>query len=233
MLGLADGLLVGMATTTPKNSENRGVAHRDLGYCVGMWKAEPDKGSTWPTEMRIAVDLHNPELLRLLYARDSWRLDASEDLPGLGPSPAPVQITDAQRSAFAKDWSGHWSELRSWLFELEHLKSTKGIEKFTEKIAAPPIWYDVLHGDLFPEEDFEIWRAGLRSFHSDPLDEQPERKSFDALKRAWERGLTNILVLPYESPVSRVLSPHTIEIDFATYAEPELFDSALDHFSAN
>ncbi|GAA1953815.1 hypothetical protein GCM10009717_19670 [Agromyces allii] len=61
-------------------------------------------------------------------------------------------------------------------------------------------------------------------------EEQPERRSLDALITAWRHGLTKIVTIPCRGSFTRVIGPHALLITDETRADADAFSTALDQF---
>lgn len=195
--------------------------------------------------MVITFDDDPGSLVELLWMRDAWGLK-----PQHGDVPPPlVDSLDPQVNeddeVDVEAWRAAWPEL--WNSTLRHAgeardpalfdairstanNSAEGMELLAR--ITGPSWHD-----RFGEaglERYHPWQTsqfrrrtvGLRT----SVEEQPERRSLEALITAWHQGLTKIVTIPCRGAFTRIIGEHTLLMTDETRADADAFSAALHHF---
>lgn len=210
----------------------------------------PMPGNPWPHEMTITVDDSPATLLELLWVRDTWDLSIAIDAPGPlidAPQPEPSDVRAAQDVAV---WEHTWPQL--WSGAVERAAEEQSL-LLLERLMRPdldpderaellqqligPTWHDRFD-DAGLGDAFLAWQSRhtgrlvdrMHSRHE--ANENPERRSLDALIPAWERGLTRIVVVPCEGSFTRTIGPHALLVTAQTRDDPERYREALAEFTA-
>lgn len=207
----------------------------------------PIPGNPWPHDMMITVDDDPVSLVELLWIRDAWELrpDHGDAPPRLVDSPA-AQMNRAVEVDI-EAWRAAWPEL--WDATLRHagkihdpalfdaIHATAGYSPERMALLAQltgPSWRDRF-GDT-GLDGFQAWQES--QFHSratnrpTSVEEQPERRSLDALIEAWRHGLTKIVTIPCRGSFTRAIGPHALLITDETRADPNSFSTALRQFKS-
>lgn len=96
-----------------------------------------------------------------------------------------------------------------------------------------PTWRDQFGDDAFMDQ-YEPWNrasfdAGPRR-HLQFLTEEPERVSLAALIRAWQAGLTKVVIIPCLDTYTRVIGRHALLMTAETRNDPQRYSEALKQF---
>ncbi|QAY74798.1 hypothetical protein ET445_00770 [Agromyces protaetiae] len=201
--------------------------------------------------MVITVDDDSQAVLDLLWVREAWELEpVGDDLPPrLAHGPARVSETvRADASADPVSWQQAWPGL--WQATLAHaarphdpcvfealgrtddgsperrellgrLIGPRAREDFGEPAFADPAYLEWTHA-RFQEH---MLRRPLNA------EDQPERRSLDALIRAWRAGLEKVVAIPCVGTFTRMLGPHTLLVTGETRRDPARYAEALAWFA--
>ncbi|MFF2369300.1 hypothetical protein [Agromyces sp. NPDC058110] len=195
--------------------------------------------------MLITVEDDPVALVELLWIRDAWDLlpDHDDAPPPLVDAPDPHVGGHAEGDIEA--WRQAWPEL--WDATLRHagkiqdpalfdaIRDTAGYSP--ERMAlldqlTGPSWHDRFGNTGF--ERFQPWQdAQFRQRAADrptSPDEQPERRSLDALIHAWRLGLTKIVTIPCRGSFTRAIGSHSLLVTDQTRADAAAYSAALGRF---
>ena len=209
-----------------------------------MRSNRPMPGNPWPHDMTITVEDDPHTLLDLLWIREAWGLEPiGDDLP-----PLLVATLERERREpdprWADAWPGLWraclehagAEREPGLIERLHGQSIDPAERAELRgRLAGPSWRDEF-GDAALTERHEAWSAArteellARMRHPRPLDEEPERRSLDALIPAWRSGLTKLVVIPCRGTFTRRVGPNALLVTAETRDDPARYAGALAAF---
>lgn len=208
-----------------------------------MRSAFPIKGNPWPHDMTISVANDADQVMELLWVREAWGLHPVGDVPPLLVDP-PAEVRETSEAALWEDaWPGMWNAV------VQHAGRTVDPASLREITATPagspvradllaqlrgPTWRDRF-GDAAFDDRYPAWNRGLfearKAARPRSLDEEPERRSLDALVPAWEAGLTRIVTIPCHGEHTRVISDSALLVTDATRADPDLYSAALAWFA--
>lgn len=210
-----------------------------------MRSSVPIPGNPWPHDMVITVDDDPGSLVELLWIRDAWGLKPHHDdvPPPLVDSPDPRVNEDDEVDIEA--WQAAWPEL--WNSTLRHagevrdpalfdaIRSTANNSAERMELLARitgPSWHD-----RFGEaglERYQLWQTSQFRRRTVGLptsvEEQPERRSLEALITAWRRGLTKIVTIPCRGAFTRIIGAHTLLMTDETRVDADAFSAALHQF---
>lgn len=195
----------------------------------------------WPADMVITIEDHATQLWELLWVREALGLLSQGDVPPPlvdGPEPSPPWSVREQAQA----WSQLWHDA---LHNTAHVIDRPQFERVaTLTPGSPeradalqrlrgPSWRDRFGDDDF-DERFDAWNARrfeqLASSMRRSLDEHPERRSVDALARAWRAGLRKVVTLPCVGEHTRTIGPEALLVTECTREDPARYDAALGAF---
>lgn len=210
----------------------------------------PMPGNPWPHEMTIAVEDNQATLLEMLWVRDAWGLSVSVDAPGpLIDSPKP-EAPEARAAQDVTVWEHAWPQL--WTGAVAHAAEEQSpllLERLMRPDLDPGERAELLQqltgptwGDRFDDaglgDAFQAWQSRHTGRLIDRMharhkaNENPERRSLDALIPAWKRGLTRIVVIPCEGSFTRTIGPRALLVTAQTRDDPERYREALAEFTA-
>lgn len=181
--------------------------------------------------VRVAVRPREMHLLELLYLRSAWVLEV--DVPDVDPRPprSGFDLPAGDRERVTRHWQERWDLAWGWALRSVPLEAavTPPVE-VAQTLGAAPYWD--LEGEFTaPRAGFDAWVERTGPIGSRPLHEIPERRAFDALTEAWERGLRCIFVLPYEGRQVQQQDQRTLTVSTTVREDPSLFRAALESFS--
>jgi hypothetical protein len=206
----------------------------------------PIPGEPWPHDMVITVDDDLGSLVELLWIREAWGLKPrGDDLPPLLVDP-PRLGTNEHEEVDVGAWQAAWPEL--WIAVLRHAGEIrdpglfdavhKTADNSTERAQliariTGPSWRDRFGGAAL-DERYQAWTASrFREQVPRPLvsfEDQPERRSLDALITAWRRGLTKIVTIPCRGEFTRVIGEHSLLVTDETRNDADMLSAALLQF---
>ena len=171
--------------------------------------------------MVIRVDDEPAALLTLLFIRDAWGLADCGTPADLDPMPR--RGTSALPGAASRDeWSARWLTAweRTWVWY-------EGPGAVSPTPTFPPLWQAQYGPDGIDRDALNQWREAVRRPRSVRLEDEPERRSVDALAGAWRTGIDSILVLPYRGYYASRIGNHQLVVSKTTREDPELYARAL------
>jgi hypothetical protein len=207
----------------------------------------PIPGNPWPHDMVITVEDDSHTLIDLLWIREAWNLHpVGDDLPPLlSDASVSAQVESDAPAEFAH-WQYAWLDL--WEACLNHAGLVQDARLFdqlpatangsTERVEMlsrmfGPSWRDTF-GDAAFTDAYQAWtRAAFLARvarHSQPLEEEPERASLEALIPAWRAGLSKIVVIPCRGTHTRVIGEHSLLVTAETRDDPQRYSEALAQF---
>lgn len=208
-----------------------------------MRSVDPMPGNPWPHDMVLRIQDDEQGLLDLLWVRATWGLAPAGDVP---PPPeitpdAPPTVQSLRRDK--REWETAWVEL--WSAVLAHLgrpyregefealqASAVGSDERRRLLAAiiGPSWHDRFGSDGFGDE-YHAWIRAIALRRSagqgKRLEEEPERRNFDATIAAWERGLETIVTIPCVGDYTRTISATALCVTSRTRSDPDAYRRAL------
>ena len=211
-----------------------------------MRSSVPIPGDPWPHEMVITIDDDPNPLVELLWIREAWGLQPlGDDLPPLLVDPPDPGMSEGEERDIA-GWQAAWPRL--WLDTLRHaggvrdpglfdaLRSTADNSTERADLIAQlmgPSWRDRF-GEAGLDERWAAW-TGARfqqrvASRPGSFEDQPERRSLEALIAAWRVGLTKIVTIPCHGEYTRTIGKHTLLMTDATRDEVDMFSAALNQF---
>ena len=212
-----------------------------------MLSSVPIPGNPWPHDMVITVEDDVQSLVDLLWVRETWNLKpAGDDLP---PFLSATSV-GADGGAASADQMARWQDAWPALWEaclhhagqipdgglFEQLSGTANgsIERAELlHLLIGPSWRDMFRDEAFTDQ-YQVWNQGQfdEGFRGRPrlLEEEPERVSLAALIRAWQAGLSKIVVIPCRGSYTRVIGQHALLVTAETRDDPERYTEALEQF---
>lgn len=212
-----------------------------------MLSSVPIPGNPWPHDMVITVEDDVQSLVDLLWVRETWNLKpAGDDLP---PFLSATSV-GADGGAASADQMARWQDAWPALWEaclhhagqipdgglFEQLSGTANgsIERAELlHLLIGPSWRDMFRDEAFTDQ-YQVWNQGQfdEGFRGRPrlLEEEPERVSLAALIRAWQAGLSKIVVIPCRGSHTRVIGQHALLVTAETRDDPERYTEALEQF---
>jgi hypothetical protein len=199
--------------------------------------------------MVITVSDDADALLELLWVRAALRLTplGPDVPPPVSDLPSPEEPTDSPRSDGAAAERA-WTEL--WDAVLHHLAEPADPSAFDALRRTPfgsdqrlalltalrgPSWRDRF-GDSAFDDAYQRWREVLAQRiergRGRSLEEDPERRSLDALIGAWRRGLTTVVAIPCMGTHTRTVGKHGLLVTAETRGDPHRYSEALNRFGA-
>jgi hypothetical protein len=196
--------------------------------------------------MVLTISDDDDGLAELLWVRAAWGLSPDGDPPPAAEGIAePLPSVESLRR-HKGEWERAWTEL--WAARLRHLGTQRDRGLFERMTAAPfgsderrdlfdelrgPTWRDRF-GDAAFDDRYDEWTSELSRRTVDQarssLDEQPERVCLSALIPAWERGLTNVVLVPCSGDYTRTVGPNGLCVTRATRLDPDRYERALHSF---
>ncbi len=210
-----------------------------------MRSSAPIPGNPWPHEMVITTEDDPKPLVELLWIREAWGLQPlGDDLPPLLVDPPDPRMNEEERDVDA--WHAAWPQL--WTATLRHAGGVRDPGLFdaihstadnsTERAdliaqLMGPSWRDRF-GDDGLDERWAAWTAARfqqrAARRPGSFEDQPERRSVDALIAAWRSGLTKIVTIPCQGEYTRTIGEHTLLVTDATRDDVDKFSAALLQF---
>ena len=211
-----------------------------------MRSSVPIPGDPWPHEMVITVDDDANSLVELLWIREAWELQPSgDDLPPLLVDTPDLRLNQDEEFDI-RGWQTAWSEL--WIASVRHAGSVRDPGLFealrgTADHSAEradlmarlmgPSWRGRF-GEAGLDERYAAWTAAQFqqrvARHPTSFEDQPERRSLEALIAAWRVGLTKIVTIPCRGEYTRTIGEHTLLVTDATRDDVDMFSAALRLF---
>ncbi|OZB88368.1 MAG: hypothetical protein B7X41_08495 [Microbacterium sp. 14-71-5] len=171
--------------------------------------------------MVIRVDDAPAALLTLLFIRDAWGLAPGVTLADLDPVPhrgASAMPGTASRDEWSARWLTAWQRTWVWYEDPGAVGPTPSF---------PPMWQAQYGPDGIDRDALNQWRAAARGPRLGRLEDEPERRSVDAVAAAWRTGIDSILVLPYRGHYARRIDSHLLVVSKTTREDPGLYAVAL------
>jgi hypothetical protein len=198
--------------------------------------------------MMITVEDDPGSLVELLWIREAWGLHPHhDDLPPLLVDSPGLRRKEDEEVAIGV-WEAAWPKI--WTAVLRHAGAERELGLFdairstadnsaerADLIAqiTGPSWRDRF-GESALDERYQAWTAdrfGERVTRPRAsFEDQPERRSLDALTAAWRRGLTKIVTIPCRGEFTRTIGAHTLLATDATRADVDSFRAALQQFGS-
>lgn len=182
------------------------------------------------------MDDHAQPLKILLFIRSAWSLEnLAIDVPALDPVPAPgasALPASATRDVCAQRWNEQWQRIWDWYgakgIQPAHL-SQQDMQRLSQPgqdLAPdlPPFWTTEYGTNGIDVDAFGEWdRITLPELKPS----RQSHKSTVAMAAAWERGLRDIIVLPYQGHYAAWSRPGQLVVSIPTRRTPDLFTAAL------
>ncbi|KRC61268.1 hypothetical protein ASE14_10205 [Agromyces sp. Root81] len=197
--------------------------------------------------MMITVDDNPVSLVELLWIREAWGLQPrrNDDHPPLLVDSPGLPMNDDEEFDIGV-WEAAWPDI--WTAVLRHageerdpglldaVRSTADNSAERADLIAQitgPSWRDRFGGAGL-DELYQAWTASrFRERVARPhtsFEDQPERRSLDALTVAWRSGLTKIVTIPCRGEFARTIGEHTLLTTDATRSDVDTYSAALRQF---
>lgn len=165
-----------------------------------------------PSNFRVDMDEHAQPLKMLLFIRSAWSLENwTAKLPALDP--LPVRVNSALPASESPTvWAQRWNEQWQWIWDRYGMKEY-------------PFWTTEYGTTGFDVDAFQGWD---RRTLPEPKPRRDSSTVITTMAAAWEKGLTNIIVLPYRGHYASWSKPGLLVISAHTRRTPKLLISALE-----
>ncbi|MBD8045437.1 hypothetical protein H9638_16660 [Arthrobacter sp. Sa2BUA2] len=184
--------------------------------------------------MTIIIDDHAQNLKLLLFVRQAWMVAQDVQVPALSPVAATgtSKIPEsASREVWDERWKQQWNRSWAW-FNVSTVQDAPLSQEEMRNLSRPgqdlhpivPPFWTVEYGDEGLDLGaFNTWdRQTMPNFPS-----RSERDALPALVKAWQHGLTTIIVLPYLGYFAHRLNGSHLVISAETRNDPKLYAEAL------
>lgn len=192
------------------------------------------RGTVWPEDMAIRIDDHAQNLKMLLFIRQAWMIAQDIEIPELSPVPsigASKIPESARREVWDERWKQEWGRSWAW-FNVSRVQDAPLSQEEMQNLSSPgqglhpivpPFWPVEYGEDGLDLVAFSAWdRQTMPDFPS-----SSEQDSLPALVKAWQDGLTTIIVLPYLGYFAQRLNDSHLVVSAETRIDPELYTRAL------
>lgn len=184
------------------------------------------RSTAWPPQMVLSIDTPH-HITQLLYLRTTWGLRTAIEPPKLDPQPEPGK-SDAPQSAsreeWARRWDAQWTLAWDWYRIEQHRASLADLtpERLRKLVGdgsglnptMPPMWSFRYGDDGFDHEAYSAWTRSFTRIPHGRLEDQPVRRSVQAVTAAWHAGLETVIVLPYaDDYAERITARHLVVSD--------------------
>lgn len=188
----------------------------------------------------MEIDDHPQALKMLLFVRSAWSLeDGTVDLPDLDPRPntgTSSRPTSFDKAHWVSRWNHEWHRTWAWYQSQEtQNRSTKQAKVHNppplhadSSVDGPPFWIAEYGTDGVDMSAFREWDQKTLPEFPPPTD---DIETNSALVSAWNRGLTQIVVLPYKGDYSDFTNTGQLAISDFTRKSSLRFRTALDSTS--
>jgi len=186
----------------------------------------------WPADMTLSVDDHAQPIRMLLFIRQAWGLAGDVVLPPLSPIPetgSSAMPDEADRNLWEHRWNQAW--LKAWAHKAQGAHRVPGLAApavATGSVAGSDVWtaqYGDEGIDLLAFEQLEQMFDPLLGVNLAPVLRSTEVQP--VLVAAWERGLTNLTVLPWAGQCMHRLGDSHLVTSIETAASWSLLRQAL------
>ncbi len=199
-----------------------------------MWGMGLRWRAVWPKEMTIRIDDHAQNLKMLLFIRQAWMIAQDIEIPELSPVPATGASkipASASREVWDERWKQQWDRSWDW-FNVSTVQNEPISQEEMQKLSSPG---QELHPIVPPFWPVEYGEDGVDLVAFNTWDKQTtpnfpsrsEQDSLPALVKAWQDGLTTIIVLPYLGYFAQRLNGSHLVISAETRNDPKLYTEAL------
>lgn len=188
--------------------------------------------TTWPQKMSLEIDALPHLILELLYLRNTWQIAADIDLPELEPQPAVgiSQLPDSEdRFLWEVRWKKQWKQ--AWNTRISGQYRVPGTQTLSagcraNKPADP--WRTEYGVAGFDSSAYERWEKQIQVFAERSLAEATHHEQIEpVIIAAWERGLKQITVLPWQGFISLRLGASHLVTSLSTIHETQWLRAAL------
>lgn len=184
------------------------------------------RSTAWPPGMVLSIDTPH-HITHLLFLRAAWGLRTAITPPLLDPQPEPGMSAapqSASREEWARRWDAQWMLAWDWYGIEQHRAGLAGLtsERMRELVGdgsglnpvVPPMWSFRYGDDGFDHEAYGAWSRSFTRIPQGPLEDQPMRRSVQAVTAAWRTGLETVIVLPYAGEhAERITARHLVVSD--------------------
>ncbi|MGP9031925.1 hypothetical protein ACT17S_02495 [Glutamicibacter mysorens] len=186
----------------------------------------------WPSDMSLPVDDHAQPIQMLLFIRQAWGLAGDLALPQLSPVPEtgssalPDEVDrDLSEQRSIQTWSNAWAGKARGAHRIPGLAATTAA---TGSATGNDFWTQQYGDEGIDLIVFEQWEQVFDPWLG--LNPEPVLRSTEVqpvLVAAWERGLTDLIVVPWAGYCMHRLGDSHLATSFETAANWSLLRQAL------
>lgn len=190
----------------------------------------------WPAGMSLYVDDHAQPIRMLLFIRQAWGLAGDLALPQLSPVPEtgssalPDEVDrDLWEQRWIQTWSNAWAGKERGAHRIPGLAATTAA---TGSATGNDFWTQQYGDEGIDLIEFEQWEQVFDPWLG--LNPEPVLRSTEVrpvLVAAWERGLTDLIVVPWAGYCMHRLGDSHLATSFETAANWSLLRQALAEWS--
>ena len=188
--------------------------------------------TTWPQQMSLEVDALPHPILELLYLRSAWKIAADIELPELEPTleKGKSQLPDAQdRFLWEVRWKKQWKQ--AWNARIAGQYRVPGTQTLSagNRAHKPADSWRAEYGVAgFDDSAYERWVEQIRVSAEQLLAGATRHELIEpVIIAAWERGLEQMTVLPWQGFISLRLGESHLVTSLDTIGQAQKFRAAL------
>ena len=221
-----------------KDRRAKRAARERQGMSDGPYSAAR-RSTAWPPQMVLSIDTPH-HITQLLYLRTAWGLRTAIEPPKLDPLLEPGKSAapqSASREEWARRWDAQWALAWDWYGIEQHRAGLAGLtpdglrelvgDGSTLNPTIPPMW-SFRYGDHgFDHEAYSAWKRTFTRIPHGRLEDQPARRSVQAVTAAWHTGLETVIVLPYADYYAERITARHLVVSDAVWQTTALREQAL------
>lgn len=221
-----------------KDRRAKRAARERQGMSDGPYSAAR-RATEWPPQMVLEIDTPH-HITQLLYLRAAWGLHTAVEPPELDPQPESGDSAappSASREEWARRWDAQWAMAWEWYRIEQHRAGLAGLTsaRMREIVGdgselnpvMPPMWSFRYGDDGFDHVAYSAWQRSFTRIPHGRLEDQPERRSVQAVTAAWRTGLEAVIVLPYANHHAERITPRHLVVSDVVWQATALREHAL------
>jgi hypothetical protein len=192
--------------------------------------------SDWVKVLALGLDVNfgDRELLALLFTRHLWQLSIVPELPSSFVTELPkLSVRRPADPLLEEQWRLFWDKRKKEIAAGLH---DPPVETLTDRAALiiwlekqPETWVDRISGYGIEMDSIGPWMVQIvTDAMRSRLEGVPELDVFDEVKSARDRGLREVVVLPFDTAYAEWVAPTTLFVSTATHNSLGDYAAALN-----